>query len=280
MCSENIIHHFRAGTGRWSLGVALEFPQLGELQEDRVRVHERNRETDRSVEEASAKDVVPQECRRRMREEREWPRALTALVHLARRESRVVIDAIELIAEIAKRVVLKLVDELTGAAVDGDRLVNVESIPARRPAVIESGLEIRIEVRRPYPASEVVGDARNPIPRAGWLGREERADLRGQRRRNPFVGVEREDPVVGGQAVGEGLLIGHSWSTRGSRCVHLSIGAIATVSSVLPQSTTMISSAQAALSMASAMWSASLRVMMVTETFGTPASYGRDRRDS
>jgi hypothetical protein len=27
--------------------------------------------------------------------------------------------------------------------------------------------------------------------------------------------------------------------------------------------------------MAAAMWSASLRVMMVTETFGTPESYGR-----
>jgi hypothetical protein len=32
----------------------------------------------------------------------------------------------------------------------------------------------------------------------------------------------------------------------------------------------MISSAQVALSIAAAMWSASLRVMMVTETFGTP----------
>jgi hypothetical protein len=51
--------------------------------------------------------------------------------------------------------------------------------------------------------------------------------------------------------------------------------AIATVSSVLPESTSRISSAQEALSIASAMWSASLSVMMVTETFGTPESYGR-----
>src|SRR5678815_2860145 len=50
---------------------------------------------------------------------------------------------------------------------------------------------------------------------------------------------------------------------------------MATVSSVLPESTTTISSAQEALSIAAAMWSASLRVMMVTETFGTPESYGR-----
>ena len=41
------------------------------------------------------------------------------------------------------------------------------------------------------------------------------------------------------------------------------------MSSVLPESTTMTSSAQEALSMAAAMWSASLRVMIVTDTFGT-----------
>jgi hypothetical protein len=45
---------------------------------------------------------------------------------------------------------------------------------------------------------------------------------------------------------------------------------MATVSSVRPESTMMVSSAQEALSMAAVMWSASLRVMMVTETFGTP----------
>ena len=42
--------------------------------------------------------------------------------------------------------------------------------------------------------------------------------------------------------------------------------AIATVSSVLPESTTRISSAHAALSMAAAMCRASLSVMMVTVT--------------
>ena len=41
----------------------------------------------------------------------------------------------------------------------------------------------------------------------------------------------------------------------------------------------MISSAQEALSIAAAMWSASLRVMMVTETFGTPESYGKAGTD-
>src|SRR5262245_49133649 len=41
------------------------------------------------------------------------------------------------------------------------------------------------------------------------------------------------------------------------------------VPSVLSASTTITSSAQAALSMAAAMWSASLSVMIVTETFGT-----------
>jgi len=45
--------------------------------------------------------------------------------------------------------------------------------------------------------------------------------------------------------------------------------AIATVSSVLPQSTTMTSSAHDALSMAAPMWAASFLVMMVTVTRGT-----------
>jgi hypothetical protein len=45
--------------------------------------------------------------------------------------------------------------------------------------------------------------------------------------------------------------------------------AMASVSSTLPESTTMISSAQAALSMASAICAASSSVMMVTVTRGT-----------
>src|SRR5688572_13546408 len=44
---------------------------------------------------------------------------------------------------------------------------------------------------------------------------------------------------------------------------------MATVSSVLPQSMTRTSSAQAALSMAAPMWADSLSVMIVTETAGT-----------
>src|SRR3989442_148387 len=45
--------------------------------------------------------------------------------------------------------------------------------------------------------------------------------------------------------------------------------AMSRVPSLLPESTTITSSAHEALSMAPAMWSASLRVMMVTETPGT-----------
>ena len=45
--------------------------------------------------------------------------------------------------------------------------------------------------------------------------------------------------------------------------------ALATVSSVLSESTTTISSAQATDSSAAAMFAASFRVMTVTESFGT-----------
>ena len=78
------------------------------------------------------------------------------------------------------------------------------------------------------------------------------AGSRGQRRGDALVGVEREDPVVRGQAGGEVLLI--DVAGPGARLDARAFGAaMATVSSVLPESTTMISSAQAALSMAAAM---------------------------
>src|SRR5688572_15753867 len=48
---------------------------------------------------------------------------------------------------------------------------------------------------------------------------------------------------------------------------------MASVPSALPASTTITSSAQAALSIAAEMWADSLSVMIVTETRGTPTSY-------
>ena len=101
-------------------------------------------------------------------------------------------------------------------------------------------------------------------------------DLAGECRRDPLVGIEGEDPVVRREEVGEVLLIDVAGPARVSTRTPFD-RAMATVSSVLPESTTMISSAQEALSMAAAMWSASLRVMMVTETFGTPESYWRNQ---
>src|SRR5262245_52812892 len=54
------------GVGSWSLGVVLQFPELGEFEEDRIRVHQRDRQAHGAVENASAQQVVPQERRRRM----------------------------------------------------------------------------------------------------------------------------------------------------------------------------------------------------------------------
>ena len=54
--------------------------------------------------------------------------------------------------------------------------------------------------------------------------------------------------------------------------------AIAIVSSVLSESTTTISSAQATESIASATWAASFLVMIVTESFGTAGVYLRAGR--
>jgi hypothetical protein len=66
-----------------------------------------------------------------MHGDRQGAGALTTFVHLTGRERRVVIDPIELILQIAKRVMLKFIGELTGAAIDAHRFVHVQTGPSR-----------------------------------------------------------------------------------------------------------------------------------------------------
>src|SRR5262245_9053076 len=53
----------------------------------------------------------------------------------------------------------------------------------------------------------MVGDPWDPVPAARRLGGQEGANLGGERLRDPFVGVEGEDPIVAGHTCGEVLLI-------------------------------------------------------------------------
>jgi hypothetical protein len=86
-----------------------------------------------------------------------------------------------------------------------------------------------------------MADPGHAVGGARQTGRDKRLDLRGQLRRDALVGIQREDPV----------------------------GAIATVSSALSASTTMISSAQRTDSSAAARFADSFSVMMVAVTPGT-----------
>ena len=87
-----------------------------------------------------------------------------ALVHLPRRQRRVVVDAIEVIAQVAVGVVLQLLRQLPGWPVDRHRLVDVAALPPRRAPVVEPRLEVGIEVGRPDPAPEMERDARHAVP--------------------------------------------------------------------------------------------------------------------
>src|SRR6188474_1025881 len=57
------------GVGSWASGVVLQLPELGEFQEHGIRVHQRDCQTHRSVEESATEQIVPQERRRRVRDD-------------------------------------------------------------------------------------------------------------------------------------------------------------------------------------------------------------------
>ena len=81
--------------------VLLQLPQLGELQQHRVGVDERDGEAGDAIGKPAAQHIVAQERRRRVRQQVDRAGAPAALVHLLRRQRAVSIDAIEMVAEIA-----------------------------------------------------------------------------------------------------------------------------------------------------------------------------------
>ncbi len=62
--------------------------------------------------------------------------AAAAFVHLARRQRRVRVDAIEVIAQVAIRVVLELRCQLSGLTLDLDGFMHVAAVPARLSPVV------------------------------------------------------------------------------------------------------------------------------------------------
>ena len=86
-------------------------------------------------------------------------------------------------------------------------------------------------------------------------------------RADTFVRIEREDPVVRGDLGRVVLLRAVTGPLPNFDAGRPSGARSTTVSSVLPESTTMISSAQATDWSAASMWRASSRVMTVTVSF-------------
>ena len=186
-----------SGTG--TRGRPLPLPQLRQLQEHVVRVHARDDQAGHAVLEAAAQDVVAQERQGRVERQAREARARAFFVHLPRRQIRVPLHRLEMMRDVAIGVVLDLALERAGPSLDGHRLVHVPLDPPARAAVVEAELEVRVPVGGANPPAEVPRHPRNPVALVRRLALEPGLDLAGQRRRDPLVGVQREDPVVPGE---------------------------------------------------------------------------------
>src|SRR4030095_15051924 len=197
------------GVMRSELGVgsSLKFPEFGELQEDGVGIHDRQGQAGHALAESAPQDVIPEKGGGRMCKEIECIRAAAAFVHLLRRQRGVGVDAIEMIAQIAIRIVLSLHGRPPRRAANRDRFMHVATLPSRLAPIVQTHLIVGIEVGRSDPPSEMIGDAWNPVAPQWWLGRQQSSYLGRERRRYPFVGVDRENPVMAGEAGGEILLV-------------------------------------------------------------------------
>ena len=134
---------------------------------------------------------------------------------------------------------LQLALQLSDRAIRDDRLVHVLALPARRAPVVETRLIVGIEVGGPHPSSQMKGDARHAKGAFRRVAGDDLPDFIRELRRHALVGVEREDPVVRRDGGGVVLLIHIAWPRAAHTRTPLPV-AIATVSSLLPESTTRI----------------------------------------
>ncbi len=184
------------------------------------------------------------------------------------RERRVVVDADDVIGDVAVGVVLKVVPQRRRpSSRQLHRLVHALAVEPADAAIVEPQLVVGVPVRAADPASEIVRHARHAIAADAGSGAHDLLDFGGQRRRHALVGVDGEDPVVGGDVGGVVPLRAVALPSRGSRCARRSAARSSTVSSALWESTTTISSAHLTDSSAPSILAASLRVMTVTVSF-------------
>ena len=131
--------------------------------------------------------------------------AASCFVHLAGGERRVAIDRLEVIGDVAVRVVVQLVLQASDGALAATDSCTYAPVHGGA-SIVEPQLIVGVPVGGANPPSEVMRDSRNPVPGVPRIGGERRSNLGGQGAGDPFVGVERQDPVVSGQRRGEVLL--------------------------------------------------------------------------
>ena len=88
-----------------------------------------------------------------------------------------------------------------------ERLMNAAKVPAAAPPIVKAKLVVGVPVRAVQPPAEVKRDARNAVALLLRSTRQQVADLPRQRRRDAFVGIERQDPVMAREPRSEVLLI-------------------------------------------------------------------------
>ena len=195
----------RAGrvTRSWCAETLLQLPELQDLEENVVRVEDRNQEPGGAVTKPAPHDVVAQERRGRMDGDLERIGSPSLRIPFLGGKRRVVIDAGDVIRDVAIRVVLEVVMERARTSLfQLHRLVHALAVEAADTSIVEPQLIVGIPIGSANPAAQVVRHARHAIAAHRRPCTHDLLDLGGELRRNPLVGVDRQDPVVGGDLGG------------------------------------------------------------------------------
>src|SRR5436853_7629951 len=97
--------------------VGLQLPQLGKLQEDVVRIHERDDEAGRAVAPPAFEDVISQQRERRMEQDSGERRSLPPLVHLTRGERCIAVHPDEMFGQVSIWMMLQLILQISDGSV-------------------------------------------------------------------------------------------------------------------------------------------------------------------
>src|SRR5205814_739436 len=91
---------------------------------------------------------------------------------------------------------LKIVAQDAWGRIRFNRFVHAPAIPPRDPTVVQTQLIVRVPVRGADPSSQIPGHSRYAITAAARPLLQKVFDFGGEVGADPFVRVERQDPVV------------------------------------------------------------------------------------